>query len=56
VFAEREQKSRDRLLTSGEHVAIRGSRVGYYLCKRCEANRRELLKPWELPADETTEI
>ncbi|EGG45280.1 hypothetical protein SGM_4608 [Streptomyces griseoaurantiacus M045] len=41
VFVEQGQQSRDKFMSSGQNVAIRGETVGYYLFKRCEANRRE---------------
>jgi hypothetical protein len=40
VFVEQGQQSRDKLMASGQNVAIKGEVVGYYLFKRCEANRR----------------
>ena len=39
VFVETGQKSRDKLMSSGQLVAISGTVMGYYLFKRCEANR-----------------
>jgi hypothetical protein len=55
VFVEQGQQSRDKFMSSGQNVAIKGSIVGYYLFRRCEANRREpLLEPWrELAAERT---
>ncbi|SMF57647.1 hypothetical protein [Streptomyces sp. Amel2xC10] len=41
VFAEQGQQSRDKFMSSGQNVAIKGETVGYYLFKRCEANRHE---------------
>lgn len=41
VFVEEGQQSRDKFMSSGQNVAIKGSTVGYYLFKRCEANRHE---------------
>jgi hypothetical protein len=41
VFVEEGQQSRDKFMSSGQNVATKGSTVGYYLFKRCEANRRE---------------
>lgn len=40
VFVEEGQQSRDKFMSSGQNVAIKGATVGYYLFKRCEANRR----------------
>ena len=39
VFVQTGQQSRDKLLSSGQNVAVAGSVVGYYLFRRCEANR-----------------
>src|SRR6266496_1603356 len=47
VFIEQGQQSRDKFMSSGQNVATKGTTVGYYLFKRCEANRRETSKPWE---------
>jgi hypothetical protein len=46
VFVEQGQQSRDKFMSSGQNVAIKGATVGYYLFKRCEANRTEPAKPW----------
>ncbi len=40
VFVEQGQQSRDKFMASGQNIAVRGKTVGYYLFKRCEANRR----------------
>lgn len=40
VFVEQGQQSRDKFMSSGQNVAIKGETVGYYLFRRCEANRR----------------
>ncbi|WP_027940576.1 hypothetical protein [Amycolatopsis taiwanensis] len=40
VFVEQGQESRDKFMSSGQNVAIKGEVVGYYLFRRCEANRR----------------
>jgi hypothetical protein len=40
VFVQQGQESRDKFLASGQNVAIKGDVVGYYLFKRCEANRQ----------------
>jgi hypothetical protein len=47
VFVEQGMQSRDKFMSSGQNVAIRGTTVGYYLFKRCEANRRDTGNPWE---------
>jgi hypothetical protein len=39
VFVEQGQQSRDKFMASGQNVAVRGKTVGYYLFKRCPANR-----------------
>jgi hypothetical protein len=39
VFVQEGQESRDKFLASGQNVAIKGTVLGYYLFKRCEANR-----------------
>ncbi|GAB2988304.1 hypothetical protein LWP59_08795 [Amycolatopsis acidiphila] len=40
VFVEQGQESRDKFMSSGQNVAIKGEVMGYYLLKRCEVNRR----------------
>jgi hypothetical protein len=47
VFVEQGQESRDKFLASGQNVAIKGTTVGYYLFRRCEANKRDVRLPWE---------
>ncbi|MGH2964405.1 MAG: DUF2510 domain-containing protein [Solirubrobacterales bacterium] len=39
VFVQEGQQSRDKLMSSGQNVAIKGTVMGYYLFRRCEANR-----------------
>jgi hypothetical protein len=41
VFVEEGQQSRDKFMSSGQNVATKGRTFGYYLFKRCEANRRK---------------
>jgi hypothetical protein len=53
VFIEEWQQSRDKFLASGQNVATKGSTVGYYLFKRCKANKRDVGNPWELPSQTT---
>src|SRR5205085_849915 len=48
VFVEQGQQSRDKFLSSGQNVAIKGTVVGYYLCKRCVANIRKTEMLWEI--------
>jgi hypothetical protein len=40
VFVEEGQQSRDKFMSSGQNVAVKGRTVGYYLFKRCETNRQ----------------
>jgi hypothetical protein len=40
VFVEQGQESRDKFLSSGQNVAVKGATIGYYLFKRCEGNLR----------------
>lgn len=47
VFVEEGQQSRDKFLASGQNVATKGSIVGYYLFRRCDANLRQVGNPWE---------
>jgi hypothetical protein len=47
VFVEQGQQSRDKFMSSGQNVAIKGTTVGYYLFKRCEANKQPSSNPWE---------
>ena len=47
VFVETGQQSRDKFMSSGQNVAVSGATVGYYLFRRCAANRApELGEPW----------
>ena len=46
-FVEQGQESRDKFMSSGQNVAIKGATVGYYLFRRCEANKRATNNPWE---------
>lgn len=41
VFMQTGQESRDKFLASGQNVSVSGTVMGYYLFKRCEANRRD---------------
>jgi hypothetical protein len=47
VFVEQGQQSRDKFMSSGQNVAIKGTTVGYYLFKRDEANKQPTGNPWE---------
>jgi hypothetical protein len=42
VFIEEGSQSRDKFMSSGQNLAVKGRTVGYYLFKRCEANRRAI--------------
>ena len=46
VFLELGSESRDKFMVSGQNVAV--TVIGYYLFKRCEANRQETVDPWEV--------
>lgn len=39
VFREQGQQSRDKFMSSGQNVAVKGTTVGYYLFRRCPENR-----------------
>jgi hypothetical protein len=41
VFVEEGQQSRDKFMSSGQNVAIKGTTVGFYLFRYCPENRRE---------------
>lgn len=41
VFVVHGEQSRDKFMSSGQNVAVKGSTVGYYLFRRCPANRRD---------------
>lgn len=47
VFVEQGQQSRDKFMSSGQNVAIKGETVGYYLFRRCDTNLRKMGDPWE---------
>jgi hypothetical protein len=40
VFVEQGQQSRDKFMSSGQNVAIKGMTMGYYLFRRCPENRK----------------
>jgi hypothetical protein len=56
VFVEQGQQSRDKFLSSGQNVAVKGVVLGYYLFKRWEANLSELPDPWEVEFDEESKL
>jgi hypothetical protein len=39
VFHELGSESRDKFLASGQNIAVKGTVIGYYVFRRCEANR-----------------
>jgi hypothetical protein len=47
VFVEEGQESRNKVGGSGQTVATKGTTVGYYLFRRCEASRGDTSEPWE---------
>jgi hypothetical protein len=47
VFVEEGQESRNKAGGAGQTVATKGTTVGYYLFRRCEANRGDTPEPWE---------
>jgi hypothetical protein len=51
VFVHEGSQSRDKFMSSGQNLSVKGKTVGYYLFKRSEANRREPTRPWEEPEE-----
>ena len=47
VFVEEGSQTRDKLMSSGQNVAVKGTTVGYYLFRRSGENRRKVENPWE---------
>ena len=47
IFVEQGQQSRDKFMSSGQNVAIKGTVVGYYLFRRCGTNREAPQKSWQ---------
>jgi hypothetical protein len=45
VFHELGSESRDKFMASGQNIAVKGTVIGYYLFRRCEANRRRPAQP-----------
>lgn len=41
VFIAEGEQSRDKFMSSGQNVAVKGRTEGYYLFRRCPSNRRE---------------
>lgn len=40
VFIHEGSQSRDKFMSSGQNLAVKGTVVGYYLFRRCRENRR----------------
>ena len=47
VFVHEGSQSRDKFMSSGQNLSVKGTTVGYYLFRRCEGNRRDVGDPWE---------
>jgi hypothetical protein len=45
VFVEEGSQSRDKFMSSGQNVAVKGRTMGYYLSERCEANAEPRVNP-----------
>ena len=41
VFVEQGSQSRDKFMSSGQNIAVKGTVIGYYLFRRCEENREQ---------------
>lgn len=53
VFHELGSESRDKFMASGQHVAVKGTVIGYYLFRRADENRRAASRdPWDVPSIE----
>jgi hypothetical protein len=46
VFVHEGSQSRDKLMSSGQNVAVKGTTMGYYLFRRCEGNAEPRVNPW----------
>jgi len=42
VFIELGSESRDKFMASGQNIAVTGTVIGYYVFRRCEANKRQV--------------
>ncbi len=49
VFLETGSQSRDKFMRSGQQIAVSGTVWGYYVFKRCDANKRDTTNPWDVP-------
>jgi hypothetical protein len=56
VFVETGQQSRSKALSSGQQVATSGTVDGYYLFRRNEANKEDLVDPWEVTDEQAIEL
>jgi hypothetical protein len=56
VFVETGQVSRSKALSSGQQVATAGNVTGYYLFKRNEALKRDVVDPWDVTDTEAVEL
>ena len=50
VFREQGQQSRDKFLSSGQNVAIKGTTVGYYLFRKADGHRHRAGEARQLAA------
>ena len=50
VFREQGQQSRDKFMSSGQNVAIKGTTVGYYLFRKAERHRHRAEEARQLAA------
>lgn len=51
VFVEEGSQSRDKFMSSGQNIAVKGRTMGYYLFRRCEANLGARIDPWKEGVD-----
>jgi hypothetical protein len=51
VFVHEGSQSRDKFMSSGQNVAVKGTTMGYYLFRRCETNAELRVNPWEQTTD-----
>jgi hypothetical protein len=54
VFVEEGSQSRDKFMSSGQNIAVKGRTMGYYLFRRSEANAEPRVNPWEQLDSETS--
>lgn len=53
IFREQGQQSRDKFMSSGQNVAIKGTTVGYYLFRRAEGRQHSAEEALQLTAAAT---